>query len=78
MLQCFRQQIFLVHGVTSLSVLFWFVYKGVGGLSVVQLVITFRVWKTGFGIMVWALFNCWSFFTDILYNRSYLCDDGRI
>jgi len=49
-----------------------------GGLSVVPLVITFRVWKIGFGIMVWALFNCWPFFTDILCNRSYLCDSGRI
>lgn len=43
-----------------------------GGLSVVPLLITFRAWKTGFGKMVWVLFNCWPFFTDILYNILFV------
>lgn len=48
------------------------------GLADVPLVIKFRVRKIGFGKLVWVLFNCSPFFTDILYNRYYLYDGGRI
>jgi hypothetical protein len=49
-----------------------------GVLAEVPLVIKYRVWKIGFGKLVWVLFNCSPFFTGILYNRSYLYDGGRI
>lgn len=43
-----------------------------GGLSVLPLVVTFRVWKIGFGKMVWALLTVGRFLL-MFYITDLIC-----